>query len=848
MGPSKKRCFLLALLFFSIIMPAQTLPQLPVDSHIRKGTLRCGVHYYLVTNPTVKGYADLAVVRLGDGTSRSNREMLDSLLNFSSRTPWRFLADNGIGCREEGWVSERGPVTVFRFDNVPCYNEAVQDSTLLLSFNLIGESLTDQAIIVAGDIKAQDIVDKMDIFSLSLLSRYDSAGQAEELREPADTAVSRFFPSADTLIATVRVSYLAPRTLPEYKNTAQPLVSENFYDEMGVVIRHRLEPALRRHGFPFSDIRYRHVGSDRSAGPERHEVSVVTDRYHVQAVGSVIALTLSALKDGGVSPEEFAAAKGTLFPGMTRLGNRTRFSNADYIEKCQSAFLYGGDLAPFKERVSLFARNLPAETEAGLYNSITGPLMERKSRLVIDYTALPDSIYSLDPVDFHAVSWDAGAGDPAWTVTTVGVRKDTSSWAGPAAKTKLKKTAPDAMTGGELWTFANGMQVLFKKMGPAGCFSYALFVKGGYNAVPDLLPGEGAYFSDLLRCFDVADMRGPDFFATLAAGGVEMVPSVTATGMSLAGMAPYNKLELTLSALLSIATRRSYNPDTVKQYLDEEAFRLKATDPSARLCYEAVFPNYRLLPYKDPERLGNALARKAEKYFNDRFQNCQDGMLVICGDLPAETVKKLVTQYIGGFRTGGSTMVRHSAPTVAMSTPDPIRLENGPARARFFLSAPLPYTAANNIAARIALLALERNLVAELAPLGFSVELSGAFTTYPEERFEVEVRCLPARESGLPASFGAPDTALLEKAFRRALGRTALSGTDFNGMKAAVVQMMGDDLTEPDVMVEMVITRYTEGKDLVTRFAEQAKGVTSAQVEAVLKAFAGGCCSEVYVP
>ena len=67
-------------------------------------------------------------------------------------------------------------------------------------------------------------------------------------------------------------------------------------------------------------------------------------------------------------------------------------------------------------------------------------------------------------------------------------------------------------------------------------------------------------------------------------------------------------------------------------------------------------------------------------------------------------------------------------------------------------------------------------------------------------------------------------------------------------MKAAVVQAMSEALTEPKVMVGMVITRHTEGKDLVTRFAEQAQGVTAAQVEAVLKALADGSCSEVYVP
>ena len=63
-----------AFLLFSIIVPAQTLPSLPVDSKIQKGTLRCGVAYYMVKNDEIKGYADFAVVRRNEAPTRADRE------------------------------------------------------------------------------------------------------------------------------------------------------------------------------------------------------------------------------------------------------------------------------------------------------------------------------------------------------------------------------------------------------------------------------------------------------------------------------------------------------------------------------------------------------------------------------------------------------------------------------------------------------------------------------------------------------------------------------------------------------------------------------------------------------
>ena len=65
-----------ALLFLSRIVPAQTLPSLPTDPNIRKGTLGCGVTYYMVTEPSQKGYAQLAVVQRDEPLSEAAREGL----------------------------------------------------------------------------------------------------------------------------------------------------------------------------------------------------------------------------------------------------------------------------------------------------------------------------------------------------------------------------------------------------------------------------------------------------------------------------------------------------------------------------------------------------------------------------------------------------------------------------------------------------------------------------------------------------------------------------------------------------------------------------------------------------
>ena len=105
-----------ALCSFSRIVPAQTqLPSLPVDSRIQKGTLGSGVTFYMVTNPSEKGYADIAIVQRDEPLSAAKREGLESA----------FLGRMEIAPGPDGFLSDVDGSTVYRFGRVPFYRPDV---------------------------------------------------------------------------------------------------------------------------------------------------------------------------------------------------------------------------------------------------------------------------------------------------------------------------------------------------------------------------------------------------------------------------------------------------------------------------------------------------------------------------------------------------------------------------------------------------------------------------------------------------------------------------------------------------------------------------------------------------
>ena len=92
-GPFKTfLCSCIVLVAFSISMPSQNLPALQKDGSVTLGELANGISYYIVTNPSMKGVADFALVRKGLCDTLSAREELVSLPHFNKTVPYKFLS------------------------------------------------------------------------------------------------------------------------------------------------------------------------------------------------------------------------------------------------------------------------------------------------------------------------------------------------------------------------------------------------------------------------------------------------------------------------------------------------------------------------------------------------------------------------------------------------------------------------------------------------------------------------------------------------------------------------------------------------------------------------------------
>ena len=111
-----------------------------MDGKVQKGTLRCGVAYYMVKNDEMKGFADFAVVRRGEAPAPTVGENLET----------KYLSRHGIGPRPGGYFHDNDGSTVLHLDRVPVYDANVLDSTLLVTFAQVAASRAHETVRIAG--------------------------------------------------------------------------------------------------------------------------------------------------------------------------------------------------------------------------------------------------------------------------------------------------------------------------------------------------------------------------------------------------------------------------------------------------------------------------------------------------------------------------------------------------------------------------------------------------------------------------------------------------------------------------------------------------------------------------
>ena len=825
--------FCSVLLGFSISMPAQNLPALQKDASVTHGELANGISYYLVTNPSMKGVADFALVRKGLCDTLAAREELTALPHFNKTVPYKFLSRKGIGCRPEGYVSYRDDVTIFRFDDVPMFDAAAADTTLLMLFDIIAAQPCKHAVIVSGDIKASDIMEKMNVFSLMVPSRNPSYTAPEYSWTPSDNTSWSFESSRQP---SVEVDFRSQRTPAAQMNTIQPFISELFSKELGEVVKNRLREAMLSRQIRINGMEVNYEGSADVPGDEHFRVRIEMPESQLIPASMALASTLAGIGTGGVGIDEYRTVRESVLQAFSKAQ-----TNDDIVKRCISAYLFGADLATPATKAKFFSsRNMTLDSELKLFNGYISALLADTQNSSVRWTG---SLEEYDEWIYQMMFKSTWNGismlekpSYSWKVAA----RDTSDFWSDRNKSKLKTTAAEPVSGGEMWTFSNGMRIIYKKMATGDRFSFSMMIKGGFSTIRDLKKGEGAFFSDMLRLHNIAGMSGEDFLKVLQANGIDMEFDVGATDIRLFGTAPKGRYPLVMKALLSLANDRKGDAAAFDAYRNLE---LSMIQPA--VLDSLMYQDYYYSEIKTPSGLTPTALSDAESFFSKEFLRCNDGVIVIVGDLPSEDLQKYLAKSIGGFRVSRTVAVRQPVSYRMRKGVSTYTAEGPEAGITIGMAAAHPFTTESYMAFRIASLALKRRLSGTMAEQGFSVSMSQRFETIPQEAVEIVFKFDPVPDEGLPKGLegGSDRTSEALLAARKAIDEVftnPVNPAELASCKSLLANEYTTAMADPGNYADAILMRYSAGKDVLTGYADKIKAVSADKVKEIFGSLSEG--------
>ena len=843
----KHSSYILILIFAlvsAICVPAQELPSFRADSRITQGVLPNGVSFYLVKNDYSKAYADFCLIQKNGASPELSRPLLSNLGNFKRKEPYVFLASKGVGYGPEGFVSYGDGAAVYSFRNVPTFDASAADSTLLVIFDMIKAVPCPQAVIVSGDIDVNKLADRMYVLSMTI-PRLPADETVEQYAwNPEDGLRCVSSVSTPDGVSKVRIRIASPRTPREYMNTPQPLVTGMFVTELKRILSQRLRDSFRNAGVPLGDVDILYESSSVRNGDELLEVRLTTDGVSAGRAVETAASVLGGIDLRGVTQEEYNDARNHLI--FNTESADVKLSNSQYTQRCVNAYLYGASLVSLAD-INKFVsrRRLSPEKELELFNNFSSALLDSRRAISLECTT-PDR--TADPEMLKGAflrAWgDTIRNRYSYDIVDTLRLMDTKS----KARLKLKSSAPDPISGGQLWTFSNGMKVIFKKADTRGRFCYGLMIKGGTPIIQGISPGEAGFASDMFKVFDVAGMSPDEFSDMLRTNGISFNPQISVSDMRITGSAPVSRLPLLLKSLLSLSRDRNYNRERFDYYRKCEEIRLRDAGISAEdRLGRMISPGYRYSEIRDPEALGRDLPTRVGQYLDWQFSRMNDGVLVIIGDFAEEELQKTLLKSLCNFNVGKSTQVRSR---VSRYTRQGWYTSTFPGEACVAMSYSVrnPFSMDGYMTFRIASVALRKEIVKALANEGMYADFKEDIEFYPEEEYTMTVKCRPCNIDGLPSVVVEQRLYRALDAIRAAVNRlssTDITASELQAYKAELKNVMTSYYSTPEAMIDAVMVRYSAGRDIVSLYGNYIDGISVGAVKTVLSNLNDGARMEV---
>ncbi len=834
----RKIFIMLLTLFSAIIVPAQELPLMQADPAVLKGVMPNGMAYYLVENPTLKGVADFALVQktgnltADDSTGRkavdASRTALSSLKLISPSSPYDYIVRHKIAPGKEGFVKVTDDATVFRLSDVKLSGSDVLDSTLLIIMGIADRanriedefinkwySPADQAVIVSGDIDSKSVASKLCNMSYMIpsrktVARREYSGKAEETVHTGKTGDDGF--------VEVSASWTSKRVPREYMNTVQPEIFEMSLNTLGTAAVARIKRVLRNMDVPAADVSYGHVCSSSYPYDDSFTIRAVVDSADASKAFEAIAGVMSSIDAEGIGTNEYVLAESAYIRRLAEESGMPLKPNGEIVDRCKNAFLYNSSLASPKERFDFHTSgNLPDTMRQRFFNNV--------AKAFIDDSLLKNGM-PVPPVSVNM--------------------SDTLNFPSAGAKVRLRSSKKEHVSGGTIWTFSNGFKVVYKRMDTDRMY-YNLALNGGYASMERLSEGEGAFLADYIRNCHVNGLKAEDFLNILNVEGITMDFAVSMSNMMVSGSLPKERMRLLMRSLLALAN--GMTPDqTVFDYykkceyaaLDwmKGSFEARMADIDNIMC-----PDYRYSPYKQKGNITEDFIKKAEGFYNDRFSRMNDGALILVGNMEEDKLKKILTEYVGDFRTSDVAFRRPVVRYQPVSGWSTYTVDGDIDNIDVAISARMPLTMENFIASDLAATVLKRELAKELDQAGMYFTLTYNCKINPEERFNLLISVSEASEEGFPAGMK-PKTPIEVLSYVRSalsgLHKIEITAEDLKPYKEALKSSMTQEMKSPEYWVHAIALRYLDGKDFSTNYVSKIDAVTPDKVMSILSLLDSG--------
>ncbi|MCQ2153076.1 MAG: hypothetical protein MJY44_00670 [Bacteroidales bacterium] len=793
------------------------LPEFGRDASILSGTLPNGMDYMIAPGNIPKGKANFILLQKGRDDREQMRADLDSCFHYGIANPTAYLASNGVGFGEGGFVRSHPGAMAFHFDNVPTGREPVIDSTLLLLYDLALDFKGKQTLIIAGDVNAEETRRKISVLSM-LVPGITVPEERQAPQTPVAMPFRREF-STSGGISTVKATLSVPGVSRDKLATPLPYVTESLCNIFADIASIRFQEYCKSDGIAICGLDYNHTPPLSGDGYDKITVSFRCNEADAGKAWDLLIDSFHSIVLHPASPDEFEAASRAT-DSRRMVGP---FSNGELAGRCIDHILLGTNLASATTLNNFFSTHrLSGAGALDAFNNFCASLADR-------------------PAERQFSNPSAAVLD-----TLASFRQ----------RVKVKSTSAEPSIGGTLILFSNGVKAIYRKSTyRPGRVMVGYAVRGDASMIPGIKPAETNYLKSMLALGKIAGIPARQFFGTLQGYGVSLTADASLSDITISGTTAVESLQTALDAI--IATTRAHEPADAGEF---EYFRrcaeleTRASRSSEDYAYcradSAMRPDFRYAgAFRDPAKLAKDFPSKAEQYFNSRFCASQDGILFISGDIEEKALLQLLSETVGGFRTDGTTSKRPNTTYRQRAGEATLEAVSDNGFALFSRAAIAPLTPARLFALEAGAEVVRARLAAILHPMGFRSSVTTSYEIFPSERLGMSIKIEACNPSTLPSSVSVADVSQATAAVKAALPETFTKlpdAAEMNTAKDAILQFMDYSVSNPSTAWEFIRLRYSCGKDYTSRYREQIKSVSAQSVKEVMTLLHNGARVTVY--